>query len=424
MSDRNNRNDIDLFRGNIPKNDQDNIKYSNLEESDTFSHFNFKKQDTEADRLRREQAEIDRLKRLEDQFKREQLEDARMKREQLEQKQREAYEKNLSNDPKIRSGERKPLKPEKYQADEYYNDGGQNNGKKPKRKKRGKKRNKLRIILLILLLLLLTFIGTLFVIKFTAKPLNFTVIGVDQRAGQSDKEIRADAIMSVSASSKDNKIIMASVPRDTFTYIPCEETEDKITHAFIYGAQNWENKGGGVACTVKSVAGLLNINTEKHVKLNFDNMVGIINAIDGVDIKSTGTFCEQNSKGKKDSFCFEKGKTYHMDGEMALAYSRHRKSDDDIQRGLRQQEVFKSMFVKVKEAKFWQWPGIYTKVTSMIDTDLSQFEMLQIALIYGTKGNMSNHKFKWEGMYYNGVSYVKLDENSIKQYTNKINALR
>lgn len=458
MSNKN-RHDIDFFRGNLSKEELDRKKREALEDSYTFSDFNFKKKDKEkieAERLRndqlhreqiqREQLHCESLRReKENRLKEEEL--RRLQEQEYNRRRQEEMQEQLENnerqrtlqdggqrrnnvDPKIASGERKPLKPkrETMPSNMVSNDnrGGRFLPKKPKQK-RGHSRLRKNIlrVLIVILLLLIAFIAGLFIIRNTASPVHLVVIGVDQRANQAETEIRADALMSVNAGSKSNKIIMGSIPRDTYTYIPCEEQKDKITHAYSYGATYWADKGGGIACTVESVQELTSIGNDKYVKVNFDQMMSIIDAIGGIDLTATATFHEQNSKGsQKNGYDFVKGKTYHMNGEQALAYSRHRKSDNDIERGLRQQEVFKAMFKRVKTAKFWQWPGIYLKVSKMVKTNLSQIQMLQIAMIYATNGEMENYKFDWSPAYYNGVSYVELGSTDVKEFGSKVNALR
>ena len=403
--------DINFYRGNLSEEEySDGNIVKELKDTYDYADFKFNKKNKMNDNYEQPQVNselFDAQKQAQDRI--------------VDQSMDEDY--LYDKDPKIASGERKPLKPKSG------NSNNNNNGKmrtKPKKNKKNKRKSKKIIIrvIIVLLLLLLVLFGYLLFIKNTAGPVNLIVIGVDQREGQPETEIRADAIMSVNASTKSNEILMASIPRDTYTYIPCEGNSDKITHSYIYGATNWPNKGGGIACTVQSSAALLDINVDKYVKVNFANMIGIINAIGGIDLKATSTFCEQDSHGKADSYCFKEGQQYHMDGEMALAYSRHRKTDDDIQRGLRQQEVFKAMFAEVKKTQFWEWPGMFIKISQMIQTNLSHKEMLQIAIIYATDGKMENYKFEWGGAYYNGVSYVELDPASVKAFTSKVNALR
>ncbi len=421
MSDKKNGHDIDFFRGNIK--DDNNIDSVN---EDTYSDFKFTKKPKQPipNPIDYNKLERNKYNHLD--------QDEIILKRPLTDKAIEDIHKKSSNDPDIISGRRKPLKPKSEVFDDEpiktYNNGKPN--KKAKKNNNKRKFNVKKIILSILIVLLLAIIALvifLFYIKATAPAVNVVVIGVDQRKDQSNSEIRADAIMSVNASIKDNKILVASIPRDTYSYIPCEEQYDKLAHAYAFGAMNWDEKTGGTACTTQTVSQMFNIGTEKYVKVNFSNMVGIIDAIGGVDLKSTATFCEQNSKDQRKNgkeLCFKEGKKYHMDGEQALAYSRHRKSDDDIQRGLRQQQVFKAMFKQVGNANIWKWPGIYTKVSLMIDTNLTQKEMLQIALIYAGDGKMQNFKFGWGGFYQNGIAYVQLDENDVNTFTKKVDKLK
>lgn len=320
-----------------------------------------------------------------------------------------------------------------YSKRKINNDGGNggHNGRKVKSRyndhnpdsaSRGKPKLKKIIfrLLLIIVLLILIMAGYLFYLKNTSGALSFVIIGLDQREGQSDKEIRADAIMEVTASMKKDEVIMASIPRDTYTYLPCTQQKDKITHAYIYGAINWEDKGGGVACTVESVSTLTGLETDKYMKINFADTVDIVNTIGGIDLTSTATFSEQNSKGEKNVYSFEKGKKYHMDGEHALAYARHRKTDNDIERGLRQQEVFRSMFAAIKKKGFWEWPGLFIKLSSMIDTNLSMSELINVGYSFIYDEDIEQYKFEWAGVYYNGVSYVELSSLSIDRYRTKV----
>lgn len=419
--------DIDFFRGNIDNEDPNNN--DNLDEEFTHSDFNFNKKNKKIDpEILDQKIKAEELKRA--RYLRRKREEELLRQEELEKENFRKRQEYIKQDSNISSGARKPLKPlkEEGKSNVIYEKPKKINHKVKNKNKKSKKKAKIiAIIIAILLALLILLAIVLFVIKNTAKPLDVVVIGVDQRTGQKDSEIRADALMNITVGSKDNEVLIASIPRDTYTYIPCEGYEDKITHAYAYGAINWEDKGGGIGCTVESVNGLLKTDTDKYAKINFDQMIDIVNAMGGIDLKATATFCEQNSKGKKDKknrLCFEKGKTYKMDGEQALAYSRHRKSDNDIERGLRQQEVFNAMIKKVKSQNIFMWPIMFGQLSRIVDTNLNTFQMLQFALVYLTNGKTSTYKFDWEGFYANGVAYVKLGDDSLLKYQMKIKDLK
>lgn len=415
-------------------------------------------------------AEAERKARLEALLNKKQevpsVKDTKLSKLQIQQAI-ENKNKAASKDPKIVSGTRKPLKPKynqdygqehngiqrvnatKEQARKVVNESldkveplkkvkekrqsikasskhSNNNDNKVKKKKRNKLiRRAIAAVFLLFFLSAALLAGYLFYIRQTAQPLHLTVIGVDQRSGQLDSEVRADAIMSINVGTQDNRIILGSIPRDTLTYIPCVGYNDKINHAYVFGAMYWQDRGGSIACLVDSVQNLVTSpSTQKYAKVNFANMVGIVNAIGGIDLTPTATFCEMDSNDRRNQHCFTQGEKVHMNGEMALAYSRHRKSDDDIQRGLRQQEVIRAMASRVQHINILEWPAVFTRVAAMIDTNLSFTELLQIALVYATRGDIQDFRFDWSGTMINGIAFVVLEPHSVQDFSNQINNLR
>lgn len=295
-----------------------------------------------------------------------------------------------------------------------------NSNKKNKKKK--KLRNKIALVFIFFMSLL--FISIISIL-LNSKPIHFVVVGIDQRDGQTDAETRADAIMSVSAGLNDKKILVASIPRDTYSYIECNDSYDKINHSYVYGATNWEKQGGGIACLVATMQTLTEVDyNKKYVKVNFAEMIKIIDAIGGIELRATASFCEMNASGERNSVCFVEGETYTMDGEMALSYSRHRKSDNDIERGLRQQEVFKAMLLTIKEKSIISWPFVLLDLNRLVHTNLNAYEQIQLAINFVLKSEFENYEFDWGTFYSGGVSYVELSDASLKEFTQRSNTIR
>ena len=68
-------------------------------------------------------------------------------------------------------------------------------------------------------------------------PFNVLVLGSDARPHQPLKGSRSDGMILVKVTPLLAKIRMVSIPRDTYTEIPCEKggKVDKITHSFAFG---------------------------------------------------------------------------------------------------------------------------------------------------------------------------------------------
>jgi uncharacterized membrane protein YgdD (TMEM256/DUF423 family) len=71
-----------------------------------------------------------------------------------------------------------------------------------------------------------------------------------------------------------------------------------------------------------------------------------------------------------------------MDGELALWYSRSRKTTDVFSREARQQQVLEAMWQKAREMALWEAiPSLYEAANGLYDTDLTLAEILSLALI-------------------------------------------
>jgi len=163
------------------------------------------------------------------------------------------------------------------------------------------------------------------------------ILGSDFRDGDSGGE-RTDTMIVATFNKGDRSIKLTSIPRDTYTEI-IGYTEgpfyDKINHAHAFG---------GIDMAIDTVENLLDIPIDHYGLARFDGLVDIIDALDGIEVDVTYEF-NFNEKSRDVDFDFTKGPT-HMDGEMALAYARERKSAEgggDKGRGIRQQQVIESI---------------------------------------------------------------------------------
>lgn len=178
----------------------------------------------------------------------------------------------------------------------------------------------------------------------TAKePFVMLINGVDSRTGDLSQGSNSDVIMLAAFNPQTMKLSLISIPRDTYVPVTCEKNKyDKITHS----------GSGGINCTVNTLEKAFDININYYVKANFRAVVDIIDAIGGIDVNVPLSFCEQNSKDEMNTICLEEG-MQHLDGEQALALSRHRKTlpNGDIGRGLNQQIVIEGMIDKLASGK-------------------------------------------------------------------------
>ncbi len=250
-------------------------------------------------------------------------------------------------------------------------------------------------------------------IIFGSQPFTFLLIGSDARPGESLRGSRSDSLSVMQFVPLSRTIQLTSIPRDTYTPIDCENgKKDKITHAFAYGGED---------CTTSAVSGLLDQEIDSKIVISFDSFIGLIDEIGGVDLVSTGTFSEQDASGKANQYSFQKGKEYHMDGAMALAYSRHRKTDTDVARANRQSEVIQAVATHLMKPTGWSSiPGANRYMKEEMNLDVSFRQMMSAGLSLALFSEREHFEVEGVSERMNGIFYDFPKEKELKELRAKL----
>ena len=281
-----------------------------------------------------------------------------------------------------------------------------------KKKKRKILWGRIFFALFLVLFLFVSMIGAAayFVVDYKlnhGKNTYIAVIGTDERPTDTKRQ-RSDVVMFASINFDDSNVKLISLPRDSLVDIPCRtDLEDKITHAYAYG---------GKSCTMDALESLFKIGEIEHyVQVNFDSLIALVDDLGGITLTPTRTFTEYNV-GKTKKYKFEKGVTVEMDGAMALAYCRHRKSDSDIYRTQRQQEVLMAMLVKAKKLDIGEVYKLGQKVLNEVDTNISIMEALTyFKLVTREEFTLNKTSAKGSDYYINGGYYYKLNDEWLNE---------
>lgn len=213
---------------------------------------------------------------------------------------------------------------------------------------------------------------------------NIALFGLDNRYDNDTG--RSDAIIILSVDYDHNKIKMTSIARDTLVKVEGygwndNSTEDdwtKITHAFAYG---------GAKSAVKALNQNFGMNITKYMFVNFHEFAALIDIIGGVEIEvEQREISKMNShirgmvskSGLKIEEVKEAG-LQTLSGGQALAYSRLRKIDTDVQRGNRQKAVLEAAMKKVKTMPLTKYPELISEALGICNTNLKSAEILKMA---------------------------------------------
>lgn len=171
-------------------------------------------------------------------------------------------------------------------------------------------------------------------VNVTEDSFNVYITGIDQWNSEKGLDLeRSDVNMIVTVCPKTRKILLTSIPRDTYVPLHRNGAMDKLTHTGIYGVDE----------TLNTMSDWLGIDMNYYLKANFSAFRDVVNAMGGIDVDNPVAFKSSNSRYK-----YRKG-MIHMKGKRALFYARERKAfnGEDSRRVENQQRVVKAILDKM-----------------------------------------------------------------------------
>src|SRR5512138_3398922 len=185
------------------------------------------------------------------------------------------------------------------------------------------------------------------------ETVNFLLIGSDKRPGGS---FRTDTMVIAILRPNDGQVSLISIPRDLWVFIPGWENQ-RINTAYQHGI-SVGYPGGGPGLLKDTIQYNLGIRIDHTAMVEFDGFRQIVNTLGGVDVPVSCPYTDWKlidpSLDPEDEnswalYTAEPG-LIHMDGDLALWYARSRQKSSDFDRGRRQQEVLRAIFVQALQS--------------------------------------------------------------------------
>ncbi|TWT07249.1 LytR family transcriptional regulator [Planococcus sp. CPCC 101016] len=245
----------------------------------------------------------------------------------------------------------------------------------------------------------------------TVEPLTDNIsilfIGVDdsEERGQSDDNIRSDALVLATLNNEDKSIKLVSIPRDTYTYIPDGGYEDKITHAYSYNGPN---------STIESVEELLDVPVNYYLRMNFDAFIDVVDALGGIKVEVPYDIVEQDENDSQGAVELKEGIQF-LNGSESLALARTRHYDNDIERGKRQQMILESIMNRaLSVGSISKYGDVFEAVGDNMKTDMT-FQDMKELFEYAKNGKPDVETITLDGYddMSTGIYYWKLKEESL-----------
>jgi len=218
-------------------------------------------------------------------------------------------------------------------------------------------------------------------VPVAANTVNVVVLGSDQRPDWS--EWHTDAVQIVSIQRDRGAVSVISIPRDLYLYIP-SFWMNRINFADFYG-EAYGYEGGGPALVRDTLLYNLGIRVDYYARTNFDGLIGIVDAVGGVDIPVhchlSDHWSYPDENGEYPILTIEPG-IHHFDGETALWYARSRKTTSVFSRERRQQQVLQAIWHEARDmGMLAQAPALWRQGQNMVETDLTSADILNLAQV-------------------------------------------
>ena len=252
--------------------------------------------------------------------------------------------------------------------------------------------------------------------KSIKKPFTVLVMGVDTVDDGFSAGFNGDALLLATFNPETTNTTILSIPRDSYMPITClNNRKNKITNAGWHGEE----------CIISSLENFFDITIDYHVKINFNGVVQLVDALGGVEVDVPYSFCEQNSKREwgKNTIFVNSG-TQKLNGEQALAFARHRKVTqymvnycgskyvtnanywNDFARGQHQQVIINALLNKLKTIdSFSTIEKVLDTISKNIETDISTdniFSLYNIGKSIITKSGNKDDALSMQKLYLEG----------------------
>ncbi len=242
---------------------------------------------------------------------------------------------------------------------------------------------------------------------------NFLLVGKDKGG------LNTDVLMVLSFDTKNDKVAILQIPRDTYVNVPYSFKKVNAVYAAGYniaanqGKSYDERSLAGIEALKETILTNFGIVIDRHVFVDISGFKNIVDAIGGVDV-----YVQHDMKYYDEYQNLEinlpKGQ-HHLDGKKAEGFVRFRSGyiNADIGR-MDAQKIFMSAFLDklFSISTITKIPELASQVMKHVSTDIS----LADAVVFGKEllevemSEITMHLLQGEATYYNGVSYFSVYE--------------
>lgn len=177
---------------------------------------------------------------------------------------------------------------------------------------------------------------------------------------------RSDTMILATVNPLKPVVAMLSIPRDLWVTIPgIGDNRINTAHFFAEGQQ----PGSGPYKAMETVRFNFGVDADYYLRVRFEDFKDVVDAMGGVDIDLV------------DPMAGYPAGRYHLTGNKALAFARHRLGADDFFRMEQGQLILKAALRQMLSPRhWWQLPGVLIALMRSVDTDIPMWQWPRLAL--------------------------------------------
>ena len=237
-------------------------------------------------------------------------------------------------------------------------------------------------------------------INVTKEPFVVYLSGIDTRSGKLPSRSLSDVNIILAVNPNTKKVLMVHIPRDYYVTVHGTSSSDKLTHTGTIG---------GVDLTMATIEDLLEIDIPYYVRVNFNAVVNLVDAIGGINIYSDVDYTFSCWTNRNCSF--NPGYNYvYGDCALAFARERHAYSTGDRHRGENQEQVIELIINKVTSSStiISGYTNILNALDGTFETNMTMDEITSLVKMQiddMASWNISSYNVDGTGAYLPTYSY-------------------
>lgn len=222
---------------------------------------------------------------------------------------------------------------------------------------------------------------------------HYVLLGLDKQLNAGQTIPQTDVTMIVTLDTKNDRILLTSLMRDTLIVRPNGRKGRINGVARDYGTFNKQTGEYNLDAYMQTLSEHFGIKVDKWVSVDFDQVINVVDILGGVEVTATKAEAQYFKDRGFDKIVIQEipsAGTFIVSGFTALQYMRIRKiSGGEFQRTQRQRTVLRTILKNAKDMTSDEAMNLVDKIAPNLSTNMTVIELYEAAMrLYGMRTSL------------------------------------